>query len=133
MKLRANPGDTVNERTLAYFSDADEEFVSLLIMAGMQKNVAKVLVFLAGAGTATSRTIERGADLRQPEVSIALSRMKALVWVADKPLPSKRKGRPNKEFRLSLPLRQILAMIEQAARQNMEQQLGIVHRMRSLS
>ena len=62
--------------TVEYLSDKEEEFVSLLVKIGAQKNVAKVLVFLANAKKATQRAIERGVDLRQPEVSIALARMK---------------------------------------------------------
>jgi predicted transcriptional regulator len=53
-----------------YFTEKEEEFANLLIEIGTKRNVAKVLVFLANTPEATSRAIERGTDLRQPEVSI---------------------------------------------------------------
>lgn len=123
----------MDERTIEYLTDAEEEFVRLLVQTGIKKNVAKVLVYLATTRKATSRMIERGVDLRQPEVSIALSRLKALGWVTDRSIPSERKGRPNKEFSLALPIRQILAVVERATRQDMERKLGIVDRLRSLT
>ena len=65
----------MKEKTVIYLSDKEEEFVSVLTRVGTRKNVAKVLVFLANTVKATSRMIERGVDLRQPEVSVALKYM----------------------------------------------------------
>ena len=48
------------------------EFVHLLASLGVQSNVSNVFTFLAVAGESTSREIERGTDLRQAEVSIAI-------------------------------------------------------------
>lgn len=123
----------MQEKTIQYLSEKQEEFVSLLISTGTQRNVARVLVFLADATKATSRAIERGADLRQPEVSIALARMKKDGWVADRKVPSERKGRPNNEFRLAMPLSRILANLEEASRRNIDRQLGLVQQLRAFA
>ena len=58
----------MRQEKIQYFTEKEEEFVNLLIEIGMKKIVAKVLVFFAGTPEATSRDIERGADMRQPEV-----------------------------------------------------------------
>ena len=55
-----------------YFTDKEEEFTNLLIKNGTRKNIATVLVFLAKTPGATSHALERGTDLRQPEVSVSL-------------------------------------------------------------
>jgi predicted transcriptional regulator len=121
----------VKEKTIVYLSEKEEEFITLLTRIGMQKNMAKVLVFLVETKEATSRMIERGADLRQPEVSVALSRLGEQGWVTHSEIPSPCKGRPNKLFRLAVPLRQILGGVEEAARKNIDRQLGLAERLRT--
>jgi predicted transcriptional regulator len=125
------PGDCLNTKTVQYLSDREEEFVSLLVQIGTQKNVAMVLVFLAGAKKATSRMIERGVDLRQPEVSIALARLREKGWITLTETPAPSKGRPTMEVRLALPLRQILALLETSVRQETDRQLGLAHRLQT--
>jgi predicted transcriptional regulator len=62
----------MNQECRVLFTDREEEFVNLLIRVGTRKAVALLLVFLARKPKATSLEIERGTDLRQPEVSIAI-------------------------------------------------------------
>jgi len=47
----------------------------------LQKNIAPVLVFLAGIPEATSYAIERESDLRQPDVSLAMKSLKERGWI----------------------------------------------------
>lgn len=123
----------MKERTIEYLSEKEEEFVNLLVQIGTKKNVAKVLIFLANAKKATSRMIERGVDLRQPEVSIAISRMKENGWVTETEIRDTGKGRPCKEFHLAIPLSRILANLERAVRERVDQELGTVNRIRSFA
>ena len=120
----------MKEETVLYLSDAEEEFVSILTKVGTRKNVAKVLVFLANTAKATQRMIERGADLRQPEVSIALKYMAGQGWVKSSEIPS-HKGRPNKQFTLAMPARQIMASIERTTKERADSQLALVRKMRN--
>ena len=60
------------QKTIQIYSEKEEEFVRLLTSIGTQKNVAKLLVYLGKMEQATSRDIEHGTDLRQPEVSVAM-------------------------------------------------------------
>ena len=71
----------MRQETVEYFTDKEEEFANLLIEIGTKKNVAKVLVFLANTPEATSRAIERGTDMRQPEVSIAMKYLMNQDWI----------------------------------------------------
>ncbi|MEM0350839.1 MAG: ArsR family transcriptional regulator, partial [Archaeoglobaceae archaeon] len=57
-------------------SETDEKVVNLLTEAGLNKNIARVVVFLSKVGEAVSRDIERAANLRQPEVSLAMKELK---------------------------------------------------------
>jgi len=88
-----------------FFTEKEEAFVKLLIGIGIPRTVSKVLVYLANAPEATSRDIERGADLRQPEVSIALQYLKERDWIVTRLEKTESIGRPQNVVRLSRPYR----------------------------
>jgi predicted transcriptional regulator len=116
----------MRKEVVQYFSEKDEEFASLLIDIGMKTNVAKVLVFLANSEESTSRDIERGIDMRQPEVSLAMKYMAGQGWISSNEIPSVKKGRPNKKYSLALPVKDIVAVIEKNAKNEAIQQLALV-------
>ena len=120
----------MRKEVVQYFSEKDEEFASLLIDIGMKTNVAKVLVFLANAEESTSRDIERGIDMRQPEVSLAMKYMAGQGWIMSNEIPSAKKGRPNKKYSLALPVKDIVAVIEKNAKNEAIQQLALVKKVR---
>ena len=60
-------GDRIRTVSVSYFTKKEEELTNLLVEIGTKTNIAKVLVFLVNSPEATSRQIERGTDLRQPE------------------------------------------------------------------
>ena len=84
----------MRQESVQYFTEKEEEFANLLIEIGTKKNVAKVLVFLANTAETTSRDIERGTDMRQPEVSLALKYLMNQGWLISRDTPSEKKGRP---------------------------------------
>ncbi len=90
-------------------SDKDERIVTLLAETGLNRNIAKVIVFLSKSGEAVSREIERAANLRQPEVSLAMKDLKEWGWVKERELKKKGKGRPLKSYKLTRELRDIVA------------------------
>ena len=83
--------------------EKDLKDIADLVSAGIPRTQATVLIALHrhAAGAVTSRWIERVADLRQPEVSIAMAAFieAGLVNVAEDKGPSK--GRPVKLYRLT--------------------------------
>ncbi|OPX63433.1 MarR family transcriptional regulator [Methanoregula sp. PtaB.Bin085] len=119
------------EKTIQLFTEKEEEFVNLLIEIGTKRTIAKVLVFLANAPKATSRDIERGTDLRQPEVSIALKHMMERGWMKSHENPSSNKGRPFKIYELALPMPKIMDSIEKEKNQEVKDQLALIKKMRS--
>ena len=95
-----------------YFTEKEEEFVKLLIEIGTKKNVAKILVFLVNIPEATSHAIERGTNLRQPEVSIAMHYLMEQGWISSRESKAESKGRPVKIYELAKPITDILDTIE---------------------
>ena len=112
------------------FTDEDEEFSNLLTEIGLKRNVAKVLVYLASSPEATSRDIERGPDLRQPEVSIAMRTLKENGWIQSRESKAESKGRPVKIYSLSKPITEIMDIIEENKRKEVENQLRLIHQVR---
>jgi predicted transcriptional regulator len=114
------------------FTDKEEEMADLLSEVGLKKNVAKVLVYLANTEEATSREIERGTDLRQPEVSIAMRTLSEKEWISNRESKAESKGRPVKIYNLSKPMPEIIDTLEKDKKQEIETQLEIIKKIRKL-
>ncbi|QSZ66624.1 ArsR family transcriptional regulator [Methanofollis aquaemaris] len=115
-----------------YFTQKEEEFATLLIDIGIKRNVSKVLVYLANTDEATSREIERGTDLRQPEVSIAMRYLKEKKWINTRESKAESKGRPVKIYTLSKPINEIIDVIEKNKRKEVDNQLALIEKARGL-
>ncbi len=89
-----------------------DEFASILMKVGLKRNVAKVLTYLAGVEEATSREIETGSDLRQPEVSIAMREIRKLDWISERDEKNPGKGRPYRIYKLNKSLPEIIGYLE---------------------
>ncbi|PNX50182.1 MAG: ArsR family transcriptional regulator [Thermoplasmata archaeon M8B2D] len=88
--------------------EKDDKAVQLFAELGMPKNLAKTLMFISQVDECRSADVEQGADLRQPEVSVAMQEMRRRGWVKKKDLKKKGKGRPVHIYKLTRPLPQIL-------------------------
>lgn len=118
-------------KTIQLFTEKEEEFVNLLIEIGTKQTIAKALVFLANVKVATSREIERGTDLRQPEVSLAIKYMDERGWIKSNEIPSDKKGRPVRNYALAIPVPDIMTAIEKQKKAEANNQLALIKKMRS--
>jgi predicted transcriptional regulator len=109
-----------------------DEFASILIMVGLKRNVAKVLTYLAGVAEATSREIEIGSDLRQPEVSIAMREIRKLDWIVERDEKNPGKGRPYRIYRLNKSLPEIVDYLEKEKSMESERMMKQIEKLRSL-
>ncbi len=124
-------GDSMRTEKIMYFTEKEEEFTDFLIEIGMKKNVAKILVFLGNIPEASSHAIERGTDLRQPEVSIAIQYLSNRGWVKSHDSQSDNKGRPNKIYELAVPITEIMDSIEKEEKDKVNKQLKLIKKLRS--
>jgi len=76
-------------------------------------------------------SVTGGIDLRQPEVSLAIKYMAGQGWVKSDEIPSAKKGRPNKKYSLAIPVKEIMAAIEKNTRDEANQQLALVKKMKN--
>jgi|Deesub1362B_J571_1020462.scaffolds.fasta_scaffold00131_9 predicted transcriptional regulator len=108
-----------------FFMKADvvkrnEKIVKLLTKAGINEKLARIVVFLSTVPEAVSRAIEREANLRQPEVSLAMKELKAMGWTDEEQVRTKGKGRPFKVYRLKRPLKEVVGEVVERKRRELE-------------
>ena len=121
----------MKQENVMYFTDKEEEFVNLLIAIGITKNIAKVLVFLANTPETTSRAIERGVDMRQPEVSIAMKSLIDRGWIRSRESSAESKGRPMKIYELAKPINEIIEGIENEKKTEAKNQLALIKKLQA--
>jgi predicted transcriptional regulator len=121
----------MRQENVTFFTDKQEELTDLLIALGIQRNISKVLVFLATTPQATSRVIERGADMRQPEVSIAMQYLVNKGWIVGQDSPAETKGRPMKIYELAIPFAKIVDQIESEKKSEAKKKLARVRQLRN--
>ena len=109
-----------------------DEFASILMKVGLKRNVAKVLTYLAGVTEATSREIENGSDLRQPEVSIAMREIRRLDWIEERDEKNPGKGRPYRIYKLNRTLPEIVQYLESENAKESERVMKQIERLKSL-
>ncbi|MDD1693368.1 MAG: ArsR family transcriptional regulator [Methanoregula sp.] len=121
------------EKTIQVFTEKEDEFVDLLIRIGTQKTIAKTLVYLAKMKEASTRNIELGADLRQPEVSVAMKYLAGKGWVKSRQVPPEKKGRPIKIWNLNVPVGKILDTISREKQDELKTRLEMIRKVRSFA
>ena len=101
-------------RSKTYVLDKDDKkAVQLLAELGMPKNLAKTLIYISQVDECQCVDLEQGADLRQPEVSIALRELRKKGWVKKRDFKKKGKGRPVHIYKPTTNLSEILKVFEQ--------------------
>ncbi len=93
--------------------EKDDKAVQLFAELGMPKNLAKTLMYISQVEECRCADVEQGADLRQPEVSVAMQEMRRRGWAKKRDLKKKGKGRPVHIYKLTKRLPQILKSFEQ--------------------
>jgi len=98
----------------------DEHAVDLFTDLGMPRNLAKTLVYISQCEECRSADVEQGADLRQPEVSVAMQELRRRGWARKRDLKKKGKGRPVHVYKLTKPLPEILETFEKEKLEEVE-------------
>ena len=92
--------------------EKDDKAVQLFAELGMPKNLAKTLMYISQVDECRSAEVEQGADLRQPEVSVAMQELRRRGWAKKRDLKKKGKGRPVHIYKLTKALPEILDNFE---------------------
>jgi len=93
--------------------EKDDKAVQLFAELGMPRNLAKTLMYISQVDECRSAEVEQGADLRQPEVSVAMQELRRRGWAKKRDLKKKGKGRPVHIYKLTKALPEILGSFEE--------------------
>ncbi|UEC43202.1 MAG: hypothetical protein METHAR1v1_1200008 [Methanothrix sp.] len=122
----------MKESTVKVLDDKDLEFAETLRSLGVQRNVAILITYLANVEEASSRDIEMGSNLRQPEVSIAMRALRDNDWVSEKEVRRGGKGRPMKVYSLLTPIDEIIRHFEEEKQQESVQTMESIQKLKEL-
>ncbi|MDG6229215.1 MAG: ArsR family transcriptional regulator [Candidatus Thermoplasmatota archaeon] len=103
----------MKERTNNVFDEKDDRVVELFTQLGMPKNIAKTLMYICQVEECRSTDIEQAADLRQPEVSVAMQELRKRNWVEKRDLKKQGKGRPVHVYSPTVTLDKIIDSFEE--------------------
>jgi predicted transcriptional regulator len=113
--------------------EKDLEFIDALRSLKVPRNVAVLITYLANTDEATSREIEVGTILRQPEVSIAMRTLRNNNWVEERDIKTEGKGRPMKVYKLSVPIEKIIKHYEEERKRESAQAMLSIQRLKELT
>ena len=102
----------MKQKNLMVLDENDDEAVDLFTKLGMPKNFAKTLLYISQVNECRSSEIEKGVNLRQPEVSIVMQELRQRGWVKKQDIKSEGKGRPVHEYKASKSLSEIAKAFE---------------------
>lgn len=119
--------------SIKVLDEKDGEFVEVLRELGIPRNVASMITYLSSVDEATSREIEVGSNLRQPEVSIAMRTLRANNWVDEREVKKDGKGRPMKIYRLTVSLEGIIDHFEEEKRKESAKTMESIEKLKVLS
>jgi predicted transcriptional regulator len=122
----------MRESTVKILDDKDMEFVETLRSLDVPRNVATLITFLANVEEASSREIEMGSDLRQPEVSIAMRTLRDNQWIEEKEIKREGKGRPMKVYSLRANIDGIIRHFEEEKLHESAQAMESIQRLKQL-
>jgi len=109
------------KRTKSLVLDENEnKAVELFSELGMPKNLAKTLLYISQVDECRSADVEQGADLRQPEVSVAMQELRRRGWAKKRDEKKKGKGRPVHLYKLTSDLPAILKSFEKEKMKEVE-------------
>ncbi|MCL7475956.1 MAG: transcriptional regulator protein [Methanosarcinales archaeon] len=123
----------MKNQSVSVFDVSDEEFAETLMGLGLKRNVAKALTYLKNVDEVTSREIEIGSDMRQPEVSVAVRELKGLKWILVREEKKPGKGRPFKLYRLEKDMNSIINQLEYEKVDESKQMLENIQRLKQIN
>ncbi len=122
----------MEKRYLKQLNEIHEEIADTLISLGMNRPIAKILSYLQHVNEATSVDIERRAELRQPEVSIAMKQLKELDWINEREEKKPGKGRPHRIYSLKIDFNDIVAQLDGHQRRSFNKSHVKIERLKEL-
>ena len=95
--------------------------------------MAELITYLANTDEGTSREIEMGTNLRQPEVSIGMRTLRQNNWVNERDIKTEEKGRPMKVYKLNVPIGEIIKHYEDVKNSEAAKTMQAIQRLKEIT
>jgi predicted transcriptional regulator len=120
--------------SIKMLDDKDLDFIEELRNLKVSKRVASLIAYLANGKEASSREIEIGANMRQPDVSIAMNALRENNWIEQRNINrAEGKGRPMILYKLNVPLETIITHFEEKSNRESTQAMESIQKLRELT
>jgi len=126
-------GVTIKEVTVKVLDEKDHDTIEALRTVGVRRNVATIIVYLKDLDEVAARDIEKGSELRQPEVSIAMRTLREMGWIAEREQKGIGKGRPTRLYRLTVPIEGIIGHYEEKKLNESSRAMQSIQRLKEIS
>ena len=126
-------GIIIKQTSVKELDEKDLEFVDALRSINVPRNVAALITYLANANEATSREIEMGTNLRQPEVSIGMRTLRNNNWIEERDVKVDGKGRPMKIYKLGVPIEEIIKHYEEEKNSEAARSMQAIQRLKDIT
>jgi predicted transcriptional regulator len=126
-------GIIIRQSTIKVLDERDLEFIETLRSLDVPRNVATLITFLANANEATSRQIEVGTNMRQPEVSIGIRTLRQNKWIEEHEIKTEGKGRPMKVYKLGVPIEKVVQHYEEERKNEAARSMQAIQRLKELT
>ena len=113
--------------------EKDREFMQALQSLNVPRNMAALITYLANVKEASTREIEIGAGLRQPEVSIGMRTMEQNNWIIKRSIKIDGKGRPMRVYKLRIPIEEIIQHYENEKKIETARTLQAIQRLKEIA
>jgi predicted transcriptional regulator len=125
-------GVNMKNLKIKQLDEKDEEIADILMSLGMSRPTAMVLGYLQNMNSATTMDLDRGANLRQPEVSIAMKQLMERDWINERENKKPGKGRPYKVYSLKVGFNDIITQLEKQQRKAVDEAQTSIKRLKAL-
>ena len=92
-----------------------------------------MITYLANTDEVTSREIEIGSNLRQPEVSTGMRTLRQNNWVEEHEVKADGKGRPMKVYKLGVPIEEIIKHYEEVKNSESAQAMESIQKLKEMT
>ena len=122
----------MKKRSSLALDKEDGKIIDIFIELGMPRNLSKTLLYVSQVDECRSAEIEQGADLRQPEVSIAMQELHKRGWIKKRNLKKEGKGRPVHIYKKTKNLSQIIKTFEKEKLKEIETMKNDISELKNL-
>lgn len=111
----------MEKKKIFVLDEKDNKIANLLTELGLPKPVSQSIVYFVQSNKeCNSLEIESIAQLRQPEVSIAMRYLRDKKWVTKRDEKKKGKGRPVHFYKLVTSMKKIVEELEEEKKKEIE-------------